>query len=273
VRRRADRTLRLGRADVRPDVGAVVNLGQGLVIAAAGAAAGFINSVAGGGSLITFPTLVAVGYKALAANVTNTVGLISGSMSGAWAYRVELEGARARLTELGITVVAGSLAGTGLLLLSPDKLFRSIIPYLVLAACVLLFFQPRLSVWVRNRAESRGKPHRKGLHVAVFIAGAYGSYFGAALGVLLIALLGMFLAETMHRLNAYKNVLAATANLTGAIVYAIAAPVHWDVALLLAVSSTAGGMCSSVARKLPTSLYRRVVLLVGVIAGIRLLFS
>jgi uncharacterized membrane protein YfcA len=237
----------------------------------AGLAAGTINSIVGSGSLITFPTLLALGYSPVVANVSNTVGLAFGNLSGAVGYRRELTGQRRRLLHLGIVAVAGGVTGSVLLLTLPSSVFRDVVPGLIVFACVLVVLQPRLSALLarRERHPVHGGP---ALLLGVFATGIYGGYFGAAQGVILLALLGIFLSEDLQRLNGVKNVLVMLVNAIAAIVFVIVAHVSWEASGLIAVSSIVGGQLGAAfGRKLSPTLLRSFVVVVGVIASIRLI--
>jgi uncharacterized membrane protein YfcA len=241
----------------------VTPLGAGAVLLA-GVGAGTINTVVGSGTLITFPVLLAVGYPPVLANVTNTVGLFPGSLSGAVGYRRELAGQRRRLTVLGTASLIGSLIGAALLLLLPPGAFRLIVPVLIVLACVLVVLQPRLSRRIGRRPDGHGGPL---LYLGVLGSGVYGGYFGAAQGVLLIALLGLMLDNDLQRVNAAKNVLAAVVNGTAAIVFALVTDVAWAAALLIAIGSVIGGQLGAkVGRRLSPALLRLVIVLVGMVA-------
>jgi uncharacterized protein len=238
----------------------------------AGVGAGTINTVVGSGSLVTFPTLLAFGYAPVTANVTNNVGVLPGSISGAVAYRRELRGQLPRVLRLATGSALGAVAGALLLLQLPESAFDAIVPVLILLACVLVVAQPWLS---RRVAEARGEAVAHGgaaLLLLVLLTGAYGGYFGAAQGVLLIALLGIFLADDLQRLNAVKNVLAGVANAVAAVVFVAAAEVAWDAALAIAAGSIIGGQLGgTVGRRLAPPVYRGVIVAVGVVAAVRLL--
>ena len=239
---------------------------EALAVVAAGVAAGGINAVVGSGTLITFPTLLAIGLPPVTANVTNTVGLVPGSFSGVVGYRRELGGQRRRLVILGLASVVGGFTGALLLLWLPAEAFDVVVPVLIALACVLVVVQP----WLTRRF---ARPHAQLAHggpwlvAGVVGSGTYGGYFGAAQGVLLIALLGLFLEEGMQRINGIKNLLAGLVNLTAAMVFAFVADVRWAVALLVAVGAVAGGQLgATVGRRLPDRVLRGVVVLVGTIA-------
>jgi uncharacterized protein len=250
---------------------------EALAIFAAAVAAGGINAVVGSGSLITFPTLLAFGFPAVIANVSNNVGLVSGNVSGAFGYRRELAGQRGRLVRLGVLAAAGSLAGAILLLSLPASAFTLIVPALILISCVLVIIQPRLNAWMAAR-RARRQPGRQAerspvLAAGVLVSGTYGGYFGAAQGVLVIGLLGSFLDDDLQRVNAAKNVLVTVVNGTAAVVFILFAQVNWIVVLLIASGSTAGGLLGArVGRRLPPLALRILVATIGVIAAAKLIF-
>ena len=250
---------------------------EALAIFAAAVAAGGINAVVGSGSLITFPTLLAFGFPAVIANVSNNVGLVSGNVSGAFGYRRELAGQRGRLVRLGVLAAAGSLAGAILLLSLPASAFTLIVPVLILISCVLVIIQPRLNAWMAAR-RARRQPGRQAerspvLAAGVLVSGAYGGYFGAAQGVLVIGLLGSFLDDDLQRVNAAKNVLVTVVNGTAAVVFILFAQVNWIVVLLIASGSTAGGLLGArLGRRLPPLALRILVATIGVIAAGKLIF-
>src|SRR3954462_9802906 len=237
----------------------------------AGIAAGTINTVVGSGALITFPTLLAMGVPPVTANVSNTLGLVPGSLSGAIGDRRELRGQRPRLVRLGAGSVLGGVVAALLLLVLPAEAFQAIVPVLIGLGCVLVVLQPAISRRVAARAEARGV-ERPGhgaawVWVLVFVAGVYGGYFGAAQGVLLMAILGVGLTETMQRNNATKNVLALLVNLVAAIVFILVAHIDWAVAGLIAVGSVVGGQIgATVGRRLPSWALRAFIVVVGLAA-------
>lgn len=244
-----------------------------LAILAAAVGAGAINAVVGSGSLITFPTLIAFGIPPVIANVSNNIGLVPGNISSVYGYRAELSGQRARLARLGMASLTGGLAGSIALLALPASVFELVVPALILLACVLVLVQPRLSAWVARRGTERGEHGGPLLAGGVFLAGAYGGYFGAAQGVLVIGLLGVFLTESLQRINGGKNVLVTIVNGTAAVVFILVAHVDWLVVLLIAAGSTAGGLFGAkVGRRLPPLALRIIVVLVGLIATVKLIF-
>jgi uncharacterized protein len=242
----------------------------------AGVGAGTINAVVGSGTLITFPTLLAIGIPPVTANVSNTVGLVPGSLSGAVGYRRELVGQRPRLLRLGAASVLGGITGAVLLLVLPAEAFNAIVPVLIGLGVLLVLLQPAISRRVAARAESRGiaRPVHGAVWVwvLVYATGVYGGYFGAAQGVLLMAVLGVGLTETMQRNNATKNVLALLVNLVAAVVFIFVADVNWAVAGLIAVGSVIGGQIgATVGRRLPSWALRGVIVVVGVAALVQFL--
>lgn len=237
----------------------------------AGVAAGTINTVVGSGTLVTFPTLLAVGVPPVTANVSNTIGLVPGSVSGAIGYRRELRGQRARLLRLGAASLLGGVAGAVLLLALPAAAFDAIVPALILLGCVLVLLQPRIARTVAARAEGRGAsvPEHGALWVwlLVLLTGVYGGYFGAAQGVLLMAVLGIGIQDSMQRLNGTKNVLAGLVNAVAAVIFIVVAEVNWLAVALVAAGSVVGGQVgATVGRRLPPLALRLVIVTVGVVA-------
>ena len=241
-----------------------------LAIVGAGAFAGMINAVVGSGSLVTFPTLVGLGFSPLVANVSNNVGIVFGNLSGVHGYRRELVGQRERMRSLMPFPLVGGLAGAGLLLWHP-KSFHSVVPWLVLLAVAMVIVQPRLARFLATRGP-RGHTGGVGLRVGLFLTGIYGGYFGAAQGVILIALLSISLDEGMQRANALKNVAALFANLAAGILFIAFAPVNWTVVGLIAVSSVLGAQLGAhIGRRLPAPVLRGVIVVGGVAVAIHLL--
>jgi uncharacterized membrane protein YfcA len=245
---------------------------EAVAILAAGLAAGTINTMVGSGSLITFPTLLAFGYAPLEANVSNTVGLVPGSISGSIGYRRELAGQRGRVVSLGIVSGAGGLTGAILLLAFPGA-FEAIVPVLIAVALVLVATGPRLS---KALAEHRHpEAHRSWpLGLMFFATAIYGGYFGAGMGIIMIALLTIFVPDGLQRLNGLKNVLAALINGVAAILFIAIAPVHWDIALLIAAGSIIGGQVGArIGRRLPAPALRLAIICVGILAEAKLLLA
>jgi uncharacterized membrane protein YfcA len=252
-----------------------VSLLEVAAILLAGVAAGTINTIVGSGTLITFPTLLAFGVPPVTANVSNTVGLVPGSLSGVIGYRAELEGQTGRLWRLGSASLLGGVAGGLLLLWLPSSAFDAIVPVLITVGVVLVVVGPRVSRWVARRAEARGGMPEHGVWwvwPAVALAGVYGGYFGAAQGVLLMAVLGIGVADTLQRHNATKNVLALLVNAVAAVLFIAVAHVDWRIAGLIALGSVVGGQVgATVGRRLPPNVLRAVIVVVGATALVVLL--
>jgi uncharacterized protein len=248
-----------------------------LALIAAGAAAGLINTVVGSGTLITFPTLLALGVPPVTANISNTVGLAPGSLSGAWATRQGLSGQRRRVLWLGAASLLGGIAGALLLLWLPSAAFDAIVPVLIGIGCLLVILQPSISTRLALRrmrlGVDPGSVHGPILlWLATALVGVYGGYFGAAQGVLLIAILGIGLSESLPRVNAIKNVLAMIANAIAGVVFVIISEVNWTAAIAIAVGSVLGAQLGGrVGRKLPVTIYRVIIVVVGIAAIISLL--
>ena len=237
-----------------------------IAIAVAGAAAGAINTIVGSGSLVTFPVLVALGYPPVIANVTNTVGLVPGSVAGAYGYRRELAGQKNRITRLGVASLLGAIVGAMLLLMLPASVFDSVVPVIIAIAVLLVIFQSRLDRLVASRRDESGDGGWL-LTFLVFLTGVYGGYFSAAQGILLLAVLGLGLSETLQRVNALKNVLQALVNLVATVVFAIVADVAWLAAGILAVGAIIGGQLGAhYGRKLPPVVLRGMIVVIGAVA-------
>ena len=246
-----------------------MDAGSAALLAAAGLGAGAVNAVAGGGSLISFPALLAAGYPSITANVTNAIAVLPGYAGGSLAYRRELAGQAARIRSLALTSAAGAATGTALLLVSPASLFEAIVPWLILAACGLLAVQPRVAAAARRRHAS---PSPRLLHAALFAATVYGGYFGAGLGIMLLAILGVFVDDGLQRLNALKGVLSLLVAVVGAVGFAVFGPIAWDAAAIIGVTCLLGGVAGvGVARRLPAGVLRAVVIAYGVGVAIVLL--
>jgi uncharacterized membrane protein YfcA len=247
---------------------------EALLVVGVGFLAGTINTIVGSGSLITFPTLLAIGFSPVVANVSNTVGISFGSLSGAVGYRRELGGQRRRVMLLGAASLIGGITGGILLLTLPSSVFDDVVPVLILLAVALVIVQPRLSRFV---AERRSRVVEHGgfeLWIGIFLTGIYGGYFGAAQGVILLALLGIFIAENVQRLNAVKNVLALIANGVAAVLFVFFADVNWAVVVLIAVGSVVGAQVGAhVGRRLPARALRALIVVVGLVAAVKLLVT
>jgi uncharacterized membrane protein YfcA len=294
----------------------VTSIGAVAAVAAAGVAAGTINAVVGSGTLITFPVLLSLGVPPVTANVSNTIGLVPGSFSGAWGYRRELTGQRDRLLRLGVASFLGGVTGAVLLLVLPANVFKAVVPVLIVAALILVVTQPRLArrfvgaaappvvepVAVQSAetvdpammqpagpvvAEAIGPAvapevtarsryplgrHPVWLLVLVFGTGVYGGYFGAAQGVLLVAIMGMLLDTNLQRVNGMKNMLAGVVNGVAGILFAILSHPNWVYVAIIAVGSTIGGQLGAhIGRRLRPMVLRGVIVVVGIAALIKFL--
>lgn len=243
--------------------------GTAALLASAGLLAGGVNAVAGGGSLISFPALLAAGYPPVTANVTNTVALVPGYVGSVAGGRAELRGESGRLRSLGLVSVVGAVVGSVLLLTTPSQVFRAVVPFLILLGCALLLAQPRLARRMQARGDERRSPL---LLVGVLLASVYGAYFGAGLGVVLLGLLGVFLAEPLARVNALKNVLSTVVNVVALVAFGLFGPVAWEAVLVIATASLAGGyLGGSVASRIPANALRAAVVAYGVVVAVILL--
>jgi uncharacterized membrane protein YfcA len=252
-----------------------------ILICLAGVGAGAINAVVGSGTLITFPTLVALGYPPVTATMSNAVGLVAGSISGTWGYRRELGGQWHRLRWQIPASLVGAGIGAWLLLHLPEKVFVAVVPVLLIAALILVVVGPRIQAWARKRSDAAGRsadvvsPGRMAaLVAATFVVGIYGGYFTAAQGILLIGLMGAILPESMQRMNAAKNVLTLVVNVVAAAAYTLVAfdRISWAAAGLIAVGSLAGGFLGAhYGRRLSPGALRIVIVVVGLIGLYRLL--
>jgi uncharacterized protein len=240
-----------------------------VLLAAAGVTTGAINAVAGGGSLVSFPAMLATGLSPLSANVSNLIATLPGYLSAASASRDELAGQRARVRALAAAAGVGAAIGTTLLLVGPADTFKALAPWLILLACALLAVQPLVSRWVA-RVRHRTAPTR--LIVAVGIASIYGGYFGAGLGIVLLAALGLTLDEPLQRLNAVKQVLSLTVAVVSAVAVALFGPVSWPAALIVGAGTLIGGRVGvGLARRLPDRVLRALVIALGVTVAVVLL--
>ncbi|MDN3297927.1 sulfite exporter TauE/SafE family protein [Streptomyces ficellus] len=247
-----------------------------LAVFAAGIGAGTINTIVGSGTLITFPVLLATGLPPVTATVSNALGLIPGSISGAIGYRAELTGQRRRIVRLCVAAAIGGLGGAILLLLLPPTAFETIVPVLVGLALVLVILQPRISKAVQRRREREGTEDGDPaggplLFAGLLLASVYGGYFTAAQGIIYLSLMGMLLHDTLQRLNAAKNILAAVVNTVAALFFLFAAHFDWTAVLLIAIGSTIGGQIGAkVGRRLPPAVLRGVIIVVGTLAIVQL---
>jgi uncharacterized membrane protein YfcA len=239
-----------------------------VVLFVSGTLAGIINTVVGSGSLVTFPALLALGYPPVLANVTNNVGVLPGSISGAIAYRKELKGQLKPLTALAAFSAVGGLSGALLLLQLPSEIFDGVVPALIILACLLVVIGPWLKKIIVTRRANKGEPrHKLALFTTTAFTGVYGGYFGAAQGVLLLSSLSILLPGTIQRANAFKNVLAAVANFAAAIVFVAISHVAWPAAGVIAVGAIVGGQIGGwVGQRLPPLVFRIVIVMIGLAA-------
>jgi uncharacterized membrane protein YfcA len=252
-----------------------------ILIALAGVAAGAINALVGSGTLVTFPTLVTLGYPPVTSTMSNAVGLVAGGVSGTWGYRRELRGQWHRLRWQLLASMTGAIAGAWLLLHLPEKVFTHVVPVLLVVALILVIVGPRIQAWARRRAEEAGRsadevsPRRTAALVAgTFAVGVYGGYFTAAQGILLIGVMGALLPESMQRMNAAKNLLSLVVNMVAAVTYTLVAfdRISWTAAGLIAIGSLIGGWLGAhYGRRLSPNALRAVIVVVGLIGLYRLL--
>jgi uncharacterized membrane protein YfcA len=252
-----------------------------VVIALAGLGAGAINALVGSGTLITFPTLVALGYPPVTSTMSNAVGLVAGSLSGTWGYRAELAGQWDRLRWQIPASLAGAVLGAFLLLHLPEKVFAQVVPVLLVLALVLVVIGPRIQSWARRRAEDAGRspehvtPGRMAVLVlGTFAIGVYGGYFTAAQGILMVGVMGALLPESVQRMNAAKNLLTLVVNIVAAVSYTLVAfdRISWPVAGLIAAGSLVGGVIGArYGRRLSPNALRATIVVVGLIGLYRLL--
>ncbi|MCF8522791.1 MAG: sulfite exporter TauE/SafE family protein [Pontimonas sp.] len=252
------------------------------LIVLAGFLAGAINAAAGGGTLVTFPVLIWLGVPPITANISSSVGLLSGYLGGSLAYRRELQVQKDRVIRFSAVSIAGGVLGALLLLWTSARVFDALVPFLVLGSAVLLALQPKLSKFfaARRNQGSAGEPAVPGQGAAlaaqagVFIAAIYGSYFGAGLGVLLLAVLALTLNDNLQKLNGLKSLLSLFVNFIGVIVFVTSAQVDWLIVALLAPAALLGGTVGGgLARKLPSTLLRGVVVVFATVSGVSLLLT
>jgi uncharacterized membrane protein YfcA len=240
----------------------------GLVeVAAAGVVAGAVNAIAGAGSLLTYPVLVAVGLPAKSANVTNDIGVVPGNLTGAFGLRKDLVGQAPLLAWVLPVASVGSIAGGLLLLLAPASTFEAIVPYMLLVASALTAVQP----WLLKRLQRGDAAHRGWFVTGIWLVSVYGGYFGTGIGLLFLAVLGLFVPEPLRRLNATKQLLALFSNGIAGALFALFGPVHWLAALVLAASTAVGGPIGArLSHVIPAGALRIVVCLIGAGAAVYL---
>ena len=238
------------------------------LLTVAGFVAGAINAAAGGGSLVSFPALVVLGYPPLIANVTNNVAVAPGYLTGAVGYRRGLSSQRRRILPLAIASIAGSLVGVALILASSQKAFEGVVPLLVLAACIMLAAQPTVARWLGQRSGARDRPGTGALAALTLVA-VYGGYFSAALGVAILAVLGIFFEDTLQRLNALKALLQLLIGVVSALGYALVTPVDWTAVGIIAPAGLVGGEVGArLAQKVGDRVLRVCIVVYGVAAAV-----
>ena len=244
----------------------------------AGVWAGAINTLVGSGTLVTFPVLLAMGTPAVTANISNSIGLVAGGISGTLGYLPELKGMGRRVLQLVPMSVVGATTGALLLLWLPPEAFEAIVPVLILLGIALVVLGPRLQAWTKARHEDGGSMpvgHLIALMAGVLFAGVYGGYFGAAQGVILIGLLSALSTEPLQTLNGLKNVLGTVVNIIGSLVFIITAPqlIDWRIAGLVAVGAVMGGVLGArFGRRLPPNALRAVIVVVGTAGLVKFVF-
>ena len=254
-----------------------MNLSDAVLLLAAGLAAGTVNAVAGGGSLITFPALLAAGLAPVPANVTNSVAVCPGYFASVAGSRTDLSELAAKrgwrpLVALLPTVIVGTAMGCALLLLTPARAFDLVVPFLVLGAAATLAFQDRLRRVVGHPREMSGRRRTAMLHTMVGLGAVYGGYFGAALGVMLVAALGLVLDESLARISALKNAISAVVGLGTVVAFALFGPVNWAAVAVLVPATVVGGYVGArLARRLPPRVLRAVIVVLGTVVGVILL--
>ncbi len=267
-----------------------LNLLSAGAILAAGTAAGFINAIVGSGTLVSFPTLLGVGFDRLSANMANNIGLFPGSLSASYGFRRELAGQRKRILALAPASAIGALTGALLLLKLPSSYFRAVVPFLILIGVALVAFQPKLQARLKARRalDTNHTPNAPSepsapdaaekispvMWCGVALAGVYGGYFGAAQGVILIGLLGTGFDDELVRINALKNALATVVNGVAALVFVIRGNIPWAAAALVAVGSIIGAQLGSkVGRRIPAHILRVAIICLGSFVAIKMLLS
>jgi uncharacterized membrane protein YfcA len=244
-----------------------------LALAVAAFFAGAINAIAGGGTLIAFPALLAIGYSAKVANVTTTLAVLPGTIGGSLAYRYEISRQWSTVKAIALPVLLGAIAGSALLLGTPESTFDWVVPFLIYGACTLLVLQDRLLplLFKGERSLDTG-PGMLILQLGVFAVAVYGGYFGAAMGIVMLALFGLLLPEDIQHANALKGLVAMAINAFAATYFALFGDVAWEAAAVMAATSLAGGYTGvAVARRLPRGKLRAFAALYGACAATWLL--
>ena len=251
-----------------------MTLGEAFLLLGGGLAAGTVNAIAGGGSLITFPLLVAIGLPGVAANVSNALSVAPGYATSAVASRPDLVGQGRRILTIIPTIVVGVFCGSGLLLFTPRSVFDFVVPFLLLAAAGMMAFQKKLRALSGHPKDNSPRRAAIMLQVAVFFCGLYGGYFNAAMGVLLVAALALVLDEPLRRVNALKNVFSAVVGLTTVLIYSIFGPVNWAVVAVLAPATIVGGYIGArLARRMPSEVLRWTIVVFALVVAVVLFLT
>jgi hypothetical protein len=236
--------------------------------------AGFVNAVAGGGTLLTFPALLYSGMSSITANATSTVAIWPGSVTSSWAYRRQLAENRSRIWVLSVPSLLGGLAGAILLLNTPESIFRYVVPYLILLACALLLLNEPIGRWMSKRAVSNPKKHAAALWLSQFAIAVYGGYFGAGIGILMLAAMAIFLPDDLQAANGMKNFLAMLVNGIAALYFVVKGMAILNIALAMALAAIAGGFIGAkTAQRLSPRLLRGAVVVFGVIVAVHLMME
>jgi uncharacterized membrane protein YfcA len=245
-----------------------VTLIDGAILAASAFAAGLVNAVAGGGTLITFPALLSTGVPPVAANATNTVALFPGQLASSVAYRSHIAEERRRALVLSVPCVIGGILGAVLLLALPESSFKIAVPWLILFACVVLALQTQLKRLVGSVKHAN---HPAALWVAQLLISIYGGYFGAGIGILMLAAMGIMLPSSIQHANALKVLFALLINAVAAVIFVAKGAVHAPEALLMAAASIAGGVAGThLAKRLPPAGMRGFAIAVGLYAAVKM---
>lgn len=258
-----------------------MRVSEAILIAFAGLGAGAINGIVGSGTLITFPTLVAMGFPPVTATMSNAVGLVAGNVSSTWGYRRELNGQWDRLRWQIPASILGAVLGAWLLLHLPERVFTAVVPVLLILALILVVVGPRIQAWAQDRAEKAGRSandisaqRMAALVASTFAIGVYGGYFTAAQGILMVGVMGALLPESIQRMNAAKNLLILLVNVVAALAFSVVAfhRISWSVAGLIAAGSLVGGWLGvRYGRRLSPNTLRAIIVVVGLIGLCRVL--
>ncbi len=252
-----------------------MTVAHGVLLALVAAAAGVVNAIAGGGTLLTFPALLASGVPPVAANATNTVALFPGQLASSFAYRSHIADERRRAIVLSVPSLLGGVIGAWLLLALPEKVFAAIVPWLIVFACVVLAFQGQLKHLVARASGGKGLlEHPAVLWIAQLAISIYGGYFGAGIGILMLAAMGIFLPSSIQHANALKVLFSLLINAIAAVIFVFSGTVHAPEAILMAIASIVGGFLGArLAQRLPPAGMRGFSIAVGLYAAAKLFLA